>query len=384
MRAQILYLPEGIEMDLGEPDLGHPEGLEIIQRHYRQSEKSGSRFSRRNPAFACLTHLGGTNPGLFIKKIRDEWWAVHYEAGICGSHRLPAPMSDEHKYQTEYWVRAAEDAGWRAEREHTLPTRTRPDALIHGPVLTGVEVQRSAMTVAAAVARTRKAFRAGVTDVWFTSRKPEPLWAWRVPTVAENDLSWQLLPPRRAATATGLRIIRPARCAVENFDRCPYTRRHCGRRHPLPEAWIGLTVDDVAARFPAGQIKLLRFHRNSRRDDVFLVPPESLALYEELTGNSGQFAADPVTDDRSLRKPAGTVTCRNNQIIMEGQRPAEDAASVQVNTRWSRACVKCGEAPPGSGGILCPQCKTAIEAGALWHAVAPPGSTVRASSHPPR
>jgi hypothetical protein len=25
-------------------------------------------------------------------------------------------------------------------------------------------------------------------------------------------------------------------------------------------------------------------------------------------------------------------------------------------------CAKCGERPPGSGGILCPPCKTAIEA----------------------
>ncbi len=25
-------------------------------------------------------------------------------------------------------------------------------------------------------------------------------------------------------------------------------------------------------------------------------------------------------------------------------------------------CAKCGEHPPGPGGILCPQCKTAIEA----------------------
>jgi hypothetical protein len=123
-------------------------------------------------------------------------------------------VSDEHKYQTEYWVRAAEHAGWRAEREHMLHTRTRPDALIHGPVLTGVEVQRSAMTAAEAVARTRKAFRAGVTDAWFTSRKPEPLWAWRVPTVGENELTWQYLPPRRAATATGLRVIRAAGCSV--------------------------------------------------------------------------------------------------------------------------------------------------------------------------
>lgn len=360
MRAQILYLPEGIRLDLSEPDLGHPGGLEIIQRHYRQSQRSGLQFSRHNPAFACLTHLGGSNPGLFIKRIGNEWWAVHYEAGPCRSHRLPAPMSDEHKYQTEYWVRAAEDAGWRAEQEYTLHTGTRPDALIHGPVLTGVEVQRSAMTAAGAVARTRKAFCAGVTDVWFTSRKPEPLWAWRVPTVGENDLSWLRLPPRRSATATGLRVIRAARCVVENFDRCPFARRHCGQDHPRPAAWTGLTVDDVAAQFPAGQIKLLRFRRNPRRDDVFLVSPESLALYEELTGDSGQFPADPVTDDRSPRTAPGTVVCRNPQTAVTTRVHAEDHAPELVNTRWARTCVKCGQAPPGAGGILCPRCRSAL------------------------
>ena len=31
-------------------------------------------------------------------------------------------MSDEHKRQTEYWARAAEDAGWRVE----LDTRSPP------------------------------------------------------------------------------------------------------------------------------------------------------------------------------------------------------------------------------------------------------------------
>lgn len=172
------------------------------------------------------------------------------------------------------------------------------------------------MSAAGAATRTRKAFRAGVTDVWFTSRKPEPAWAWRVPTVGENDLSWLSLPPRRAATATGLRVVRAARCSAVNFGRCPYTRRHCGRHHPLPEAWIGLTVDDVAARFPAGEITLLRFRRNSRRDDVFLVPPGSLALYEELTGESGRFPADPVTADRSVHRPTGTIACRNEQAAV--------------------------------------------------------------------
>jgi hypothetical protein len=77
-------------------------------------------------------------------------------------------MSDEHKRQTEYWARAARDVGWNVEVEHTLHTGTRPDALIHGPVMTSVEVQRSAMTSGRAVERTAKASSAGVTDVWYS------------------------------------------------------------------------------------------------------------------------------------------------------------------------------------------------------------------------
>jgi len=122
-------------------------------------------FSKANPAFKCLTHEGGTNPGLFLQKRDGEWWAVHYEKGQCRFEaRVPAPMSDEHKRQTDYWVRAAQDAGWHAETEQGLPTGTRPDALIRGTVLTGVEVQRSAMTITkASPGRARPPMRASPT-----------------------------------------------------------------------------------------------------------------------------------------------------------------------------------------------------------------------------
>jgi hypothetical protein len=170
VRRKIRYVPDDIELDLSEPDLGHEDGLDILQCHYRQSDRPGMGFSKARPAFVCLTHEGGANPGLYLKKREGEWWAVHYEAGDCGSHRLPAPMSDEHKRQTEYWARAAQDAGWRVELERALPAGTRPDALIRGPVMTGIEVQRSAMTDSRAVARTGKAASAGVTDLWYGGR----------------------------------------------------------------------------------------------------------------------------------------------------------------------------------------------------------------------
>ena len=33
-----------------------------------------------------------------------------------------------------------------------------------------------------------------------------------------------------------------------------------------------------------------------------------------------------------------------------------------VCTTWSETCAKCGQEPPGPGGILCPGCKQRIEA----------------------
>jgi hypothetical protein len=237
MRSEILYVPRGDVLDLADPGLGCPDGKAILERHYRQSSRANPEFNAANPAFKCLAHLGGSNPGLYLKRIHGEWWAVHYEIGSCADQRIPAPMSDQHKYQTEYWARAAEDAGWRVDLELSLRTGVRPDALIYGQVLTGVEVQRSALTATRAVTRTSKASEDGVTDVWFTDRKPEPAWAWRVPTVGENRLQWDQLPRRRSAYATGLRVIRPVRCTLVNFDRCPNGGRQCGKRHPLPEPW---------------------------------------------------------------------------------------------------------------------------------------------------
>ena len=346
MRSAILYVPRDLVLDLAVPGLGHPDGNAILQQHYRQSSRANPEYNAANPAFKCVTHLGGTNPGLYLQRKRGEWWAVHYEIGSCENQRITAPMSDQHKYQTEYWARAAEDAGWRVDLEQSLRTGVRPDALIYGQVLTGVEVQRSALTQARAVTRTQKAFMDGVTDVWFTDRKPEPAWAWRVPTVGENHLQWDRLPKRRSAYATGLRLIRPARCTELNFDRCPGGGRQCGKPHPLPEPWHGLWVDDVAARFPAGEIVPLRFWRNKRHNDVFLVPPASLALYEEMTGHKAELVYYPKAEDRPPAKPSPAAECQNNQPSASGTP--------------GRACSKCGYWPAGQGGILCPSCKEAI------------------------
>jgi hypothetical protein len=348
MRANIRYVPEGIVLDLGRQDLGHPDGRKILERHYRQSEQPNPEFNGQNPAFVCLRHDSGTSPGMFLRRIGEQWWACHYERSHCGSVRVPAPMSDEHKRQAEYWARAGDDAGWSVELEYTLATGTRPDVMIHGPVDTGVEVQRYEMSAQQAVRRSHKAQQANVLDVWFTSRTPAPKWSYKVPSVTENTLPWDVLPRRRSALATGLRTIVPVRCSLENFHRCPETgRRRCGKSHPFDEPWLGMLVDDVAGQAPAGDIVPMRFRRNSKTSDVFLVSPTSLKLYEDMTGRRAGFSFGPATDGVIRQsRPAGEVECRNDQ--------PDDPAAVR--------CFRCGENAVGPGGVLCPLCLLDIEA----------------------
>jgi hypothetical protein len=310
MRSIMRYVPEDIMLDLSESDLGHPDGQEILERHHRQGGHAHPEFGRGHPAFVCARHEGGTSPGLYVRKVRGQWHASHYEKGTCDRFASPAPMSDEHRRQVDYWVRAGEDAGYPVETGPVLATGTRPDAVIRGPVLTGIEVQLSGMTRRGAVERSRRAALAGVSDVWFTSSKTEPRWAFRVPTVSENTLDWDRLPPRRAATATGLRTIEPARCTFLNFDRCPATgNAQCGGYHPIARALTGLSIDDVAARYPAGDLVALRFSqvvrrsfRTLRQDDIYVVPSASQAVYEDLTGIRAVPSFGPEAGDETTAR----------------------------------------------------------------------------------
>jgi hypothetical protein len=264
---------------------------------------------------------------MFLQRRQGEWWAYHFEKGECRNLPVPAPMSDEHKRQAEYWVRAAQDAGWRAETEHNLPTGTRPDVLIHGPVVTGVEVQRSSMTRTGAVERTKKAAQAGVCDVWFTDKETRPRngmaaarayaewprWAFRVPTVGQEPQAWHYLPPRRAVYANGLRSFSAIRCQPGSLPSCVNGRGWCGEYHPKVEPRV-VILDDVASRVPAGDILALRIPAMTGTGaGVYLFPAKSAALYKELTGKSAELVFDPRAEDRRSRESEGPTECRNVQ-----------------------------------------------------------------------
>lgn len=287
MRDLVVHTPSGVILDLADPDYGYTDGTgtDLIRTLYRECKRG---------ILVCEKHGGA----LYLQKRHGLLWGVHFDGGQ--SHRLSSGTSDEHKRQAEYFARAAKaEAGYDSATEVQL-TGVRPDLVIYGPTAVAVEVQRSGLTPDRAVERTRRAMANGMsTSVWSTDRQNgNPKWFNRVPSVGFNNLPWDVLPPRRAATATGLREITDARCDYSNFPvRCPsQARGRCGKRHPKHEPWGGLTMDDVAARVPAGLIVPLRFPRLKGGSDVLLVSPDSLRLYEELTGRASELLFNPLAE----------------------------------------------------------------------------------------
>jgi hypothetical protein len=279
VKSLVRYLPEGIVLDLSEPDYGHERGLEIVAEQLGKSH-------RATPVFVCVKH---ESPMFLqrrpIRRGRPETriWACHFDGTDCTP--VTGGMSDEHRRQTDYVVRAAETAGLRTATEVRLAEGSiRPDAVLYGSSSVAVEVQRSGLTSGTAVARTRKAIAAGMsTSLWFSDRQGAPAWFFRVPSVGMNpQMEWSSLPPARSATVTtGLRVITAARCRVPDFSRCPKSwRAPCGAWHAKHEPWLGMTVDDVAAMAPEGGVVPVRFVGNG--DPILLVSPESRRAYEDV------------------------------------------------------------------------------------------------------
>lgn len=318
MRDLVHYLKDDIVLDLSADDYGHPEGRAIVKRLHRN-------MKREDAELVCLKH--GSPLYLNERPVSGDssaraMWASHFDGTDC-VRPAPPGMSDEHQRQTEYIARAADDAGFRTEIETVLPGSTvKPDAIIHGAVLTSIEVQRAALAAQRAVTRTQKAQAAGATAVWFNDRDPKtpPAWFFKVPSVGMNNLPWtEVHKPRSAEATSGVRVITADKCRFPN--QCPVTlRAACGGFHPIHKPLVEvdrrLWVDDVAAQVPAGLLVPLKYQIR-KRADVLLVDPESVRVYRELTGSGDASTTIPTT--RPDRVP-GRYECTadvGNTVVLD-------------------------------------------------------------------
>lgn len=267
-------------------------------------ELENTHSPKSDPALRC----GGCGGGIYVRHgaaRKDELFGAHHDAGSCPESLLiTAPrMSDEHKRQAEYHVRAAERAGHSADMEVWTTGRTRVDVVVDGR--TGFEIQRSQLTKAAAVSRTARSSTNGLDVVaWFTDKGETPQWYGHVPSYTTAATAWDFLPLPGSITASGLRMVTPVRCGTRGP--C-FHERPCNRTIAALDPWAP-SLDDVVRSVAEGAIAPVRIGRLVR-----LMSAESIALWAELTGerpgyDAGRPEAHPLapSTESECERPAVT------------------------------------------------------------------------------
>lgn len=295
MRDLVLHRPTGLRLDFAADDFGGEQQASLIA-----DWRGGRRFEPGD--FICWTHRAHEKPWLYLQSRGDLLVACHWPgSALSGTHEISHGVSDEHKRQVEYILRAGAEAGFDTKTEVRLPTKVRSDGVIFGPVNMGVEAQRSAITTREAKSRTTKARKAGVLPIWFSDSTNDPQWIGSVPGVRMNEQQWNTVPRARSVTVvSGTRIIVPRRCRDIPNSPCPDKRLGCNRWHPTHEPRLGTTVDDLAVLVPAEALIPIQFKKLSGDgEQVLIVSRVDKAKYEAMAGRAADLPLRQT--DRSAR-----------------------------------------------------------------------------------
>ncbi|WP_131802218.1 hypothetical protein, partial [Parafrankia soli] len=156
-------LATGEQLDLGDPTLGRPDGLELWDRAAQRSS------SRHDPTARCLFPQCKGAP-LILKTYgaTGTRYASHFRGeGGTGDHAVAPPDRARHSAMLDVWTKVYDHVGWQVTaRERGHGGRRRfPDLLIaDAPQPTSTEVQLTQKKDH--IKRTRDAAALGVTAVW--------------------------------------------------------------------------------------------------------------------------------------------------------------------------------------------------------------------------
>lgn len=321
----------------------------------------GKPWRQDRDVLQCLETGGDRAMHIRWVEARGRYYFAHFSGGAHGSHEV-VPESDAHKRMKDYTARAATDAGYTATQEFRIPRGRLDVAVTGGLVDVGIESQLSEKTSRYFKARTTVYRNAGYLTAWFSDQRSVPPYLAEVPAFGSNPLRWdEYLPPPRTAAALGLTAVEAVKCdaAIGAFDRCPDgKRRACGKYHPKRSPWLGLYVDDVAARLPAGEIVPLA----SRDGRTYLVSPGDLALYGELTNGLGEWAPGRARKPgKPAQEPGPCANPRHDEPEPAVTLPEPRTAPLEPPTAARRSpwqCITCG-APTHIRDIRCAACVAA-------------------------
>lgn len=230
MSTRVYYRPRDIEVDLS--DLPRWLYDEIASLH-------GQIDRQASP----LTCMGNGEPMYVWRTHEGRYFARHYahQNADGHSHRI-ATMSDEHRRQTDYARRAADDHGLATAVEFSTGNHTRLDLAVTGAHRVGFEIQRSQLSRRNAELRAFRSFEAGWPTAWVSDAVRTPEWHDRVPSARlTKGIDWTSLPARNSA-----------RVIIGKFTRERDRTRPSGWRYVREPRTVML--DELAYLMPAGEI----------------------------------------------------------------------------------------------------------------------------------
>ena len=196
MSSTAYFIPQEREINTAELEDDPELYAEIIACH--------GKSTRDNPKFRCLERAGNKLPMMLKLHHTDEngdpvYFLAHFPRDNPEGHQhdtFTAPMTVEHKQQTEYIERAAQSAGLETQRELSTGKGTRLDLAVYGKANAGFEIQWSALSVDGAKGargRATKSFEGGWPTVWVTTT--DPTWFGSVPSIRITGMWGEQLPP---------------------------------------------------------------------------------------------------------------------------------------------------------------------------------------------
>jgi hypothetical protein len=353
----VCYVPTGQVLDLGRP---------LPETDYQLLASLHGQIGRGDNILRCEST--GGDPWLTVYRHENgTFFARHFPGGGHHGDHAITRKSDEHRRAQDYIERGYGVAGITAGQEVTTNNRTRLDvATLDAPRISGFEVQLQDRPIPDIKARTTRSLHAtaltgryarslpdGILPVWFSPDAGlRRQWLYHVPTIEAPTMSWDFLPKQNTVTAIGVRRIEAEKCAPgSRWQVCPLTGRGwCRSTHPFAVLCPGFTVDAVAAMVAAGQLVPLRYFTGF----VYLVDPESAALYQELGGN-GEYAAGTPRPGEHRLGPCKNYGHDIQVPAVGGQTWTERAWVLGSKAKQAHGwrCVRCGMVTPADP---CPRC----------------------------
>ncbi|MEV4078361.1 hypothetical protein [Nonomuraea fuscirosea] len=334
MTHSVFHRLYGIELNLTEEHLGHPEHPGLIDELYRRY---------RPDVLYCLDayeHGGYACPGFMSLRRRDgRFYAYHVPEG---ERQETQPESDLHKALKDYTAESADRQGFAVRVEDRAKHgKRRTDVTVIGAEgrELGYEIQLSAIAKGSVDKRTRTALADGLTPLWLVNDE-NAIPIDRAPWARLNVFSWKDVRRRDALPVRGgVKTLRMAPCDGDNPLPCPRTGRgRCGGRHGVWEPTHGLNYDDVIRQTATGELVPLFVERSDgrRRWYLWVTPADKERFLQGRPETSPADIHDRVTarEDRPLVPSERDPACHYREdtwIRTELSRPRDSGDPIDAS-----------------------------------------------------